>query len=135
MEELKARRTAQIEARQVEPSSGLGEAVGYMRKHRDKLTLFLHQPGAPLDNNVCEQALKKAILHRENAYFYKTENGARVGGLFMSVIHTCELNGVNLHDYRTELTQHVSELSSHPADWMPWNYQDTLAKQGAPQSV
>ena len=50
-------------------------------------------------NNVCEQALKKAILHRKNAYFYKTENGAHVGDLFMSLIHTCELNGVNPFDY------------------------------------
>ena len=30
---------------------------------------------APLDNNVCERALKMAILHR-NSLFYKTEHGA-----------------------------------------------------------
>jgi hypothetical protein len=40
--------------------------------------------------------LKKAILYRENALFYKTVNGAWMGGLFMSPIHTCELNGSNL---------------------------------------
>ncbi|MEJ2520951.1 MAG: IS66 family transposase [Desulfuromonadales bacterium] len=135
MEELKDWMTAQIEERKVEPNSGLGEAIGYMRKHWDRLTLFLRHPGAPLDNNVCEQALKKAILHRKNAYFYKTENGAHVGDLFMSLIHTCELNGVNPYDYLTELNQHVSELSSHPADWMPWTYQDTLAQQRAPQPI
>ncbi|MGD0222395.1 MAG: transposase [Terriglobia bacterium] len=32
--------------------------------------------GAPLDNNICERALKKAILHRKNSLFYKTRNGA-----------------------------------------------------------
>jgi transposase len=32
--------------------------------------------------------LKKAILHRKNALFYKTMNGARAGDLFMSLIHT-----------------------------------------------
>lgn len=135
MEELKAWLTAQIEQRKVEPNSSLGAAIGYMLDHWDPLTLFLRQPGAPLDNNICEQALKKAILHRKNAYFYKTENGAHVGDLFMSLIHTCELNGVNPYDYLTELNQHVSELSSHPADWMPWTYQDTLAKQRAPQPI
>jgi hypothetical protein len=72
MDELEAWLTAQIEERKVEPNSGLGEAITYMRKHWDKLTLFLRHPAAPLDNNVCEQALKKAILHRKNAYFYKT---------------------------------------------------------------
>ena len=69
------------------------------------------------------------ILHRKNAYFYKTENGARVGDLFMSLIHTCELNTVNPYDYLTELNKHASELSVHPADWMPWTYRDTLASQ------
>ena len=79
-----------------------------------------------------KRALKKAILHRKNAYFYKTENGARVGDLFMSLIHTCELNGVNPFDYLTELQKHTDELGAHPADWMPWNYRDTLLKQTAP---
>ncbi|MDI6451872.1 IS66 family transposase [Anaerobaca lacustris] len=128
MEELKDWMTAQIEERKVEPNSSLGEAITYMRKHWDRLTLFLRHPGAPLDNNICEQALKKAILHRKNAYFYKTEHGARVGDLFMSLIHTCELNAVNPFDYLTELNQHADELAASPADWMPWTYRDTLAK-------
>jgi hypothetical protein len=86
-------------------------------------------------NNVCERALKKAILHRKNAYFYKTENGARVGDLFMSVIHTCELNGVNPFDYLTELHKPTNELSLHAGDWMPWNYRDTLQRHaGLPRT-
>jgi hypothetical protein len=128
MDELKTWLTEQIEQRKVEPNSSLGEAIGYMLKHWDKLTLFLRQPGAPLDNNLCERALKKAILHRKNAYFYKTQNGARVGDLFMSFIHTCELNGVNPFDYLTELQKHAADLSAHPVHWMPWNYQDTLQR-------
>ena len=71
-----------------EPNSALGGAIGYTLKHWEELTLFLRQAGAPLDNNVCERALKKAILHRKNALFYKTRNGARVGDLFMSLIYT-----------------------------------------------
>jgi hypothetical protein len=47
-----------------------------MLRHWEKLTLFLRQPGAPLDNNLCERALKKAILHRKNALFYKTRRHA-----------------------------------------------------------
>jgi transposase len=135
MDELEAWLIAQIEERKVEPNSGLGEAITYMRKHWDQLTLFLRHPAVPLDNNVCEQALKKAILHRKNAYFYKTENGAHVGDLFMSLIHTCELNGVNPFDYLTELHKHATELSAHPTDWMPWNYRDTLAQQAASQPI
>jgi transposase len=133
MADLEAWMKAQIEDRKVEPNSSLGEAIAYMRKHWNELTLFLRVPGAPLDNNVCERALKKAILHRKNAYFYKTENGARVGDLFMSLIHTCQLNGVNPFHYLTELQKHASELAAAPADWMPWNYLRTLESgQGLP---
>jgi transposase len=132
MTELDTWLTTQIEQHHVEPNSSLGEAIAYMRKHWEPLTLFLRQPGAPLDNNVCERALKKAILHRKNAYFYKTLNGARVGDLFMSLIHTCELNDINPFDYLTKLQKHANELPSNPDSWMPWNYRDTLQRIGTP---
>jgi transposase len=121
----------QIAERKVEPNSGLGKAISYMTNHFHKLTLFLRVPGAPLDNNLCERALKKAILHRKNALFYKTENGAHVGDLFMSLIHTCQLAGVSPFDYLTELQIHAAELSRNPQQWMPWNYGDTLQRQNS----
>ncbi len=124
MADLKAWLVRQFEERLVEPNSPLGEAISYMLNHWEKLTLFLRQPGAPLDNNVCERALKKAILHRKNALFYKTENGAHVGDLFMSLIYTCQLGGVDPFDYLTALQRHAAKLASEPAKWMPWNYRD-----------
>ena len=122
---------AQIAERKVEPNSGLGKALSYMINHFHKLTLFLRVPGAPIDNNLCERALKKAILHRKNALFYKTENGAYVGDLFMSLIHTCQLAGVSAFDYLTELQLHAAELSRNPQQWIPWNYRDTLQRQNS----
>jgi hypothetical protein len=119
----------QITERKVEPNSGFGKALSYMKHHFHKLTLFLRVPGAPLDNNLCERALKRAILHRKNALFYKTQNGARVGDLFMSLIHTCQLAGISPFDYLTELKIHAAELSHNPDQWMPWNYRDTLQRQ------
>ena len=74
-----------------------------------------------LDNNIAERALKKAILHRKNSLFYKTRNGAQMGDLFMSLIHTCELNDVNAFDYLSELLRHAAELKQNPSAWMPWN--------------
>jgi transposase len=114
--------TRQLSEKWTEPNSALGRAIGYMLRHWDKLTLFLRQAGAPLDNNLCERALKKAILHRKNALFYKTRNGARVGDLFMSLIYTCELNQANPFDYLTQLQHHPDELAANPDLWMPWNY-------------
>src|SRR3982750_3965834 len=108
----------QFAEHKTEPNSGFGKAISYLQRHWTKLTLFLRQPGAPLDNNIAERALKKAILHRKNALFYKTTNGARVGDLFMSLIHTCELNKANPFDYLTELLRHSADLSVHTGEWM-----------------
>jgi transposase len=126
MEELRGWLNTQFAEKKVEPNSGLGMAMRYVLKHWQRLTLFLRQPGAPLDNNICERALKKAILHRKNSLFYKTENGARVGDLFMSLVHTCELSGANPFDYLTQLQRHADELGRNPSQWMPWNYRATL---------
>jgi len=126
MAELYVWLTRQFDQRLVEPNSSLGGAIAYMLKHWEKLTLFLRVPGAPLDNNICERALKKAILHRKNALFYKTTNGAHVGDVFMSLIYTCELCGTNPFDYLTELERHADELASNPQRWMPWSYCQTL---------
>ena len=122
---------AQIDQRKVEPNSGLGDAIGYMRKHWKKLTLFLREPGAPLDNNICERALKKAILHRKNALFYKTLNGARVGDVFMSLIHSAELNAQMPFEYLVALLRHHEAVAEAPGDWMPWNYAAALAQLAA----
>jgi transposase len=125
----------QFDERLVEPNSGLGQAISYLLNHWQKLTLFLEKAGVPLDNNIVERALKKAILHRKNSLFYKTRNGAQMGDLFMSLIHTCELNDVNAFDYLTELLRHVEELKQNPAAWMPWNYRDTLARLVTPAAA
>jgi hypothetical protein len=130
MNELHAWLRAQFEKKEVEPNSGMGTAINYALRHWDRLTLFLRQPGAPLDSNIVERALKRAILHRKNSLFYKTENGAEVGDLFMSLIHTCELNGANPFDYLTELQKHATKLAQNPAAWMPWNYRVTLQHAG-----
>ena len=93
MEQLHGWLEAQFAEQQVEPNSGLGKAITYLLRHWKALTAFLREAGAPLDNNICERALKRAMLHRKNALFYSTLHGAQVGDLFMSLIHTCQLCG------------------------------------------
>jgi transposase len=127
MEELHVWLKRQFDERLAEPNSGLGAAINYLRKHWEKLTLFLRVAGAPLDNNLCERALKKAIMHRKNSLFYKTQHGADVGDLYMTLIHTCELNGANPFDYLTELQRHADAVAANPAAWLPWTYREQLA--------
>ena len=95
----------------------IGQAISYLLNRCQRLTIFLEKP--------------KAILHRKNSLFYKTSKGAQVGDLYMSLIHTCELNGANPFDYLTELQKHAAELANNPAAWMPWNYGGTLERADA----
>ena len=126
MEGLRRWLTDKFLEREVEPNSGLGRAIRYMLKRWDKLTLFLREPGAPLDNNPCERILKVAIRHRKNSLFYKTEKGAAVGDFFMSLIETCARNGVDAFAYLTALLENVHRVRENPGSWMPWNYRAML---------
>jgi transposase len=127
MEALEKWAREQIDQKKIEPNSDLGQAIGYMLKRWEKLTLFLREPGAPLDNNACEQILKRAVRHRRNSLFYKTERGALVGDLFMSLIETCRFCHVNPLDYLTALQKHARLVNEHPEQWLPWNHQAALA--------
>jgi hypothetical protein len=75
--------------------------------------------------------LKKSILHGKNSLFYKNRNGAQMGDLFMSLIHTCELNGADPFDYLNQLQRRAEELKQTPSESMPWNYRETLARTGS----
>lgn len=126
MQELQNWINDQFKKRLVEPNSSLGKALNYLLKHWDGLTLFLRQAGAPLDNNICERALKRAILHRKNSMFYKTSKGAAVGDIYMSLIHTCQLCRVNPFAYLQALHSHAQEVLTQAALWLPWNYREQL---------
>lgn len=129
---LKDWMTAQFSEHRVEPNSSLGKAMRYLLRHWPKLTRFLEVAGVPVDNNICERALKMAIRNRKNAYFYKTPHGAEVGDLFMSLIHTCELAGANPFEYLTALQQHAALVAAQASAWMPWNYRDAMPSRASP---
>lgn len=130
MEELHHWLGKQIDNKKVEPNSSLGKAIKYMLNHWKELTLFLTVEKAPLDNNVCERALKMAISHRKNSLFYKTEHGAYIGDMFMSLIHTCALSKINPYLYLTALQKNSSALFKNPHLWLPWNFQKNLKSSG-----
>lgn len=127
MEKLKHWFLEQFTQKLTEPNSNLGSAIKYMLKHWEKLTGFLRVEGAPLDNNCMERALKLAILNRKNAYFYKTENGAKVGDVLMSLIATCIKAKGNPYDYLIKIQKYVTDVINNPERWVPWKYQETIA--------
>jgi hypothetical protein len=126
MEALKTWLEQQTAERLVEPNSSLGKAIAYLLGHWTTLTRFLEEPGAPLDNNVAERALKLCIRQRKNSLFYATEHSAYIASLLTSVIATCLQAGVNALEYLVAVQEHRHEVFANPAAWLPWNYPAAL---------
>ena len=113
--------------RLVEPNSSLGKAIAYVLGHWATLTRFLQVPGAPLDNNSAERALKLCIRQRKNSLFYATEHSAYIASLLTSVIATCLQAGVNALEYLVAVQEHRQAVFAHPSAWLPWTYPAALA--------
>jgi len=105
----------QLAEHQVEPNSPLGQAMRYWLRHWSGLTRFLSVAGTPLDNNYVERILKRAVLHRKNALFFKTEHGAAISDALMSLIESCGLNGANAFEYLVTLIRHAKEVRARPS--------------------
>jgi hypothetical protein len=58
-------------------------------------------------------------------------NGAHAGDVFMSLVHTAELNGTAPFRYLVALLRHHEQVSENPGDRMPWNCRQTLARASA----
>ena len=127
MEALKTWLDTQMADHLVEPNSALGKAIGYMQKYWATLTRFLSVPGAPLDNNLAERALKLFIRQRNNSLFYKSTHSAYIASILTSLIATCLYAGVNAVEYLVALQEHRREVFAAPAAWLPWAYANSRA--------
>lgn len=126
IENLKAWCRDQIESKKTEPNSGLGKAIHYLEKRWAELTLFLRVAGAPISNDIVERLIKRCVLHRKNSLFYKTQHGAVIGDILMTLIQTAVRSEKNPFHYLTALQLHRSQAHKNPVAWLPWTYEATL---------
>ena len=73
------------------------------RKHREHLFVFLYRSDVPPTNNVSEQALRTAVVHRKVTGGFRSQWGADAYAAIASVIDTAALHGVNAFDAIQEL--------------------------------
>jgi hypothetical protein len=98
MNELHSWLRAQFEKKEVGPNSGMGTAINYALRHWDRLTPFLRQPSAPLDSNIVERALKRAILHRNYVHLSVTWRCTGEGS--RSRMKCCDAEHGSEHNHR-----------------------------------
>jgi hypothetical protein len=135
MNQLRLWMQNQLDDKRIEPNSGIGDAFNYMLMRWDKMTVFLRVAGAPIDNNPAERIIKLSIVHRKNSLFYRSERGAVVGDIYQTLIHTAVLHGENPIDYLIALMSNSAAVAAAPADWMPWNFREAVARVAAGQAA
>jgi len=121
-----------LKEKNFEPNdNAIGSAMKYILKHFNQLCSFLKYADCSLDSNIVERLIKKSILHRKNSLFYKTDVGAGVGDVIMSVGFTARAHGVDPHDYFEDLLLNFKK-DSNVQNWLPWNWKKT---RGSPQQL
>ena len=64
-----------------------------LRKYRDSLFTFLDRPEVPFENNLAERMIRPAVVLRKNSQSNRSEKGAAVQAVLMSIYRTLQLRG------------------------------------------
>ena len=75
------------------------------RKHREALFTFLYRDDVPPDNNGCERALRKSVIHRKVSGGFRSAWGAQAFATLTTVIQTAGKRG---QDALSALTPHLA---------------------------
>ena len=83
----------------VVPSSPLGRALGYLKRHWTGLVCYCDDGRLEIDNNRCENAIRPFVTGRKNWLFSDTVKGAQSSANLYSLIETAKANGLEPYAY------------------------------------
>ena len=83
----------------VAPNSLLGKALHYLDGQWPKLIRYVENGAWPIDNNLCENAIRPFVVGRRNWLFADTVGGANASANLYSLIETCKANAVDPYQY------------------------------------
>jgi transposase len=106
----------------VTPSSLLGKALHYLAKQWPKLIRYVENGAWPIDNNVCENAIRPFVVGRRNWLFADTVGGANASANLYSLIETCKANRVDPYRYLVMLFRAlpVAKTADDFEALLPW---------------
>ena len=96
----------------VVPGSLLGKALHYLSAQWPKLTRYVENGAWPIDNNLCENAIRPFVVGRRNWLFADTVAGARASANLYSLVETCKANGIDPYAYFVSLFRKLPAASS-----------------------
>ena len=134
MEKLKAMCQDKLASKLVEPNSPLWEPLTFIINQWPRLTRFYEEPNVPLDTNLVEQMLVIPVRYLAGSFNYKTETGAEVGDLCMSLIATARANDVEPVAYLTDCLRNHEDLARRPEYYLPWVYRERIRERDGPDA-
>ena len=98
-----------------------------LRRHWCGLTLFLHYPDIPLDNNAGERALRGAAVGRKTYYGSGAQWSIRLTENLFSLFATLEQCGINVRIWLSHYLEFCAKKrgkipsKEEVKEWLPWN--------------
>jgi hypothetical protein len=106
----------------VTPGNLLGRALHYLAWQWPKLIRFVENGAWPIDNNLCENAIRPFAVGRRNWLFCDKVAGAQASANLYSLIETRKANSIEPYKYFVELFRQLP-LAKTVEDFealLPW---------------
>ena len=101
-----------------------GKATASLILHQEGLSVFLEDPGIPMDNNLSERTLRGPVISRRLSFGSGGPAGAKTAGRLLSVLHTAQLAGLNPYSYMLDwldaCARNRGQAPSDLSPWLPW---------------
>ena len=85
-----------------------------------------------LDNNLIERMQRLVSLLRRNSLFFGSHKGGKTAAMYLSLVVSCRLNGVNVMDY-------IADILNRCCSWAPTTsqekYRDLLPDRWKPDRI
>ena len=96
------------------PKSNLAQAAAYVRRHWKALNQFTDDASIPIDNNDCEQLMKRVATGRKNWLFKGSLAAGERSANLMTIIGTALRNDLDIHAYLSDVLQ---QTLAGETDW------------------
>jgi transposase len=115
------------QALEVLDETPIAKGIGYARNQRQALQRFLEDPRLPIHNNVSERELRREALGRKNWIFVGSDQGAEVNAVFVSLLASCQMHGLEPWAYLRDLFCLLPRWPVHRVlELAPLHWQKTL---------
>jgi hypothetical protein len=83
-------------------------------RHQNAILTFLDNPDVPPDNNHAERQIRPAVIMRKNSYCNRSEQGAEVQAIMMSLFRTLQLRNLNPVETLLSITKQTIKTATTP---------------------